>query len=66
MANSKVDIGDQFKRSGMTLITDTSSEKWLQKARKQNRYSIPEDRLSRPCGGKEGFDDFVERFDEGA
>lgn len=25
---------------------------------------IPEDRYSRPCGGKGGFDDFVERWHE--
>jgi hypothetical protein len=24
----------------------------------------PEDRYSRPCGGKEGFDDYVERWHE--
>ena len=29
----------------------------------KNHY-IPEDRLSRPCGGKNGFDDFVERWHE--
>ena len=25
-------------------------------------YEIPEDRMSRPCGGAGGFDDFVERW----
>ena len=25
-------------------------------------YDIPEDRMSRPCGGAGGFDDFVERW----
>ena len=27
-------------------------------------YKLPEDRYSRPCGGKGGFDDFVERWHE--
>ena len=27
-------------------------------------YQIPEDRLSRHCGGARGFDDFVERWHE--
>lgn len=27
-------------------------------------YKPPEDRLSRPCGGPGGFDDFVERWHE--
>lgn len=65
MANSKVDLGEQFKKSGMTLITDIASERLLKLAKKK-KYEIPEDRFSRPCGGQNGFDDFVERFDEGA
>jgi len=58
MANSPVDKGDDFIKSGMTLITDPASDKLLQKA----KYKIPEDRYSRPCGGAGGFDDFVERW----
>lgn len=27
-------------------------------------YEIPENRMSRPCGGAGGFDDFVERWHE--
>lgn len=27
-------------------------------------YELPKDRLSRPCGGPGGFDDFVERWHE--
>jgi hypothetical protein len=27
---------------------------------KQKKNSPPEDRLSKPCGGKDGFDDYVE------
>lgn len=64
MAVSPVDKSDDFKKSGMTLISDLDSEKYLRKSRKQNKYPIPEDRLSRPCGGAGGFDDFVERYDE--
>jgi hypothetical protein len=26
------------------------------------KYEVPEDRYSRPCGGKCGFDDFCERM----
>lgn len=62
MAVSPVDKGENFIQSGMTLITEIASEKLLKKL----HYNVPENRLSRPCGGKNGFDDFVERFDEGA
>jgi len=58
MAKSPVDKGDDFIKSGMTLITDPASDKLLQKS----KYKIPEDRYSRPCGGAGGFDDFVERW----
>lgn len=64
MAISPVDKSDEFKKSGMTLITEMSSETLLRKYKKNKHYSIPENRLERPCGGKNGFDDFVERFDE--
>jgi hypothetical protein len=63
MALSPVDKGDAFIKSGMTLISDLASEKHLKKVRK-NKYQIPEDRLSKPCGGAGGFDDYVERFEE--
>jgi len=62
--DGSVDKGEDFINSGMTLITEVESEKWLKKARKttQNEelYPVPEDRMSRPCGGAGGFDDFVE------
>ena len=45
----------------MTLITEYASEYWLRKAKKA-KAAPPEDRLSRPCGGKGGFDDYVERW----
>ena len=63
MAISKVDKGNEFIKSGMTLISETSSDYLLKKAKKL-KYTVPENRLSRPCGGAHGFDDFVERFEE--
>jgi hypothetical protein len=63
MANSPVDRSEDFIQSGMTLISDLSSEKYLKKIHK-NQYKVPENRLSRQCGGAGGFDDFVERFEE--
>jgi len=41
----------------MTLITDRASDRYLKK-----RNIPPANRLSRPCGGKGGFDDYVERW----
>lgn len=64
MANSPVDKSEDFIKSGMTLISELSSEKYLKKLHKQKNYKLPENRLSRPCGGAGGFDDFVERFEE--
>jgi hypothetical protein len=46
------------------LITSPMAEKYLQKARQIQYKTPPEDRYSRPCGGKAGFDDFVERWHE--
>jgi hypothetical protein len=64
MAISPTDKGNEFMESGMTLITQISSEKYLQKVKKTKEYEIPNDRYSRPCGGSGGFDDFVERWHE--
>lgn len=33
MANSPTDVGDEFKKSGMTLISQQASDYWLKKAR---------------------------------
>tara|TARA_Y100000356_G_C11054446_1_gene180476 strand:- start:213 stop:494 length:282 start_codon:yes stop_codon:yes gene_type:complete len=67
----KVDKSQGFIDEGMTLITETDSDKYLNMAAKRNRnkkkeelYPIPEDRMDRPCGGAGGFDDFVERWTE--
>lgn len=63
-----VDKSEDFIKEGMTLITEVDSDKYLKPTRKieqkEELYPIPEDRLSRPCGGKNGFDDFVERWHE--
>ena len=40
------------------LITDPKSDNYLKKVNK----NPPKDRYSRWCGGKNGFDDFVERW----
>jgi hypothetical protein len=45
----------------MVLITNLGAEKYLKLARKA-KIDPPNDRLSRPCGGKGGFDDYVEWF----
>lgn len=63
-----VDKSKEFIDEGMTLITETDSEKYLkqykQLKKKEEIYDLPEDRYSRPCGGPGGFDDFVERWHE--
>jgi len=63
-----VDKSKEFIEEGMTLITETDSEKYLKQykklKKKEELYEIPEDRYSRPCGGPNGFDDFVERWHE--
>jgi len=68
MANSSVDKSKDFIESGMTLITEISSEKYLKKTimseKSLSAYKLPDDRYSRPCGGAGGFDDFVERWHE--
>ena len=71
MGNSRVDKGQDFIDEGMTLITETDADRYLELARKQRQakkreelYPMPEDRMERPCGGAGGFDDFVERWHE--
>jgi hypothetical protein len=41
------------------LISDPASEKYLKMAKK----IPPNDRMKRWCGGKNGFDDYVEWFE---
>ena len=73
MATSPVDRNKKYMREmwGTTkLATDYdafSEKKVLQEVMHDdlnNKYHIPENRLSRPCGGSNGFDDFVERWHE--
>ena len=60
MANHPIpDQGEDFIKSGKVLITDPRSDYYLQKAQKPAN-DPPKDRLSRPCGGKGGFDDYAE------
>ena len=66
-----VDKSNEFIEEGMTLITETDSERYLKatgkasaKKKKDELYPIPEDRMERHCGGSGGFDDFVERWHE--
>ena len=63
MANSPIpDQGQEFIKSGMVLITDPRSDKYLNRSKKKPN-DPPTDRLSKECGGEGGFDDYVERFD---
>jgi len=41
------------------LISDPAAEKYLKMIKKVP----PSNRMNRWCGGKNGFDDFVERFE---
>jgi hypothetical protein len=43
------------------LITDLQADKYLQNISKKTNEP-PNNRYSRPCGGKGGFDDYVERW----
>lgn len=67
----KVDKSQEFMDEGRVLITETDADRYLELARRQREakkrdelYPMPEDRLERPCGGANGFDDFVERWTE--
>ena len=60
MANNPIpDQSQDFIKSGMVLITDPRADAILNNLGK-NRP--PTDRNSKWCGGKGGFDDFVERW----
>ena len=73
MSNLPVDRDKKYMREmwGTTkLVTDYNSlpsKQVLQEVMHDdldNKYHIPENRLSRSCGGAGGFDDFVERWHE--
>jgi hypothetical protein len=60
MAKYQVDRDTSFMKEnwGTTkLVTDYGAVTPTNKVKKNNP---PEDRLSKPCGGKDGFDDYVE------
>jgi hypothetical protein len=60
MANHPIpDQSDDFIKSGMILITDPRSDVLLERI---DKNSPPKDRNSKWCGGKGGFDDYVERW----
>ena len=44
------------------LITSPIADRYLQKAKATQYKKTPEDRYSRWCGGKNGFDDYAERL----
>lgn len=54
-------MNEQF--GTVVLITDPRSEIYLKKAKKLTNEP-PVNRMARPCGGKNGFDDYVERWHE--
>ena len=73
MANSPVDRDKKYMREmwGTTkLVTDYNAlpeKEVLQEVMHDDlnkKYTIPQDRLSRHCGGANGFDDFVERWNQ--
>ena len=60
MAKYQVDRDISFMREswGTTkLITDYGA---LTPTKSPRKNEPPENRMSRPCGGKDGFDDYVE------
>ena len=66
MAVSPVDKNSSLMQEDfgtVVLITDPAADRYLAKAAKQRQCSIPEDRYSRPCGGRGGFDDYCERLE---
>lgn len=63
MAKYHIDRDEKYMKEnwGTTkLITDYGVLQHLTPSRKAN--DPPSDRYSRPCGGKGGFDDYVERW----
>ena len=62
--DGSVDKGGEFIEEGMTLITETDSDRLLDAATKRRRakkrdelYPLPEDHMDRPSAG--GFNDFI-------
>jgi hypothetical protein len=60
MANSPVDRNASMMQEDFgtkVLITDLAADRYLEKAAKHGN-----ERYSRWCGGRNGFDDFAERL----
>jgi hypothetical protein len=56
MGNHRTDLGKDFMKSGMTLITDPRSDKYLNRAKKVENAPSKD--------VKNGFGDYVERLDD--
>jgi hypothetical protein len=66
MAINPTDFNSEIMKAEhgtVVLATSPIADKYLRKS-KTKQYSVLEDRYSRPCGVKGGFDDFVERWHE--
>jgi hypothetical protein len=64
MAIHPTDFNSEIMRAEygtVVLATSPIADKYLTKA-KVKQYNVPDDRYSRWCGGKDGFDDFAERL----
>lgn len=66
MKNKTPDTNQQIMRDNfgtVVLITDPRADKYLQRAKRKTNEP-PANRMTRPCGGRGGFDDYVERWHE--
>ena len=64
MAIHPTDYNSEMMRAEhgtVVLATSPMADKYLRQAH-MKKYSVPEDRYSRPCGGAGGFDDYCERM----
>jgi hypothetical protein len=64
MAIHPTDFNSEIMRAEhgtVVLATSPMADMYLTKA-KDKQYNVPDDRYSRWCGGRNGFDDFAERL----
>jgi hypothetical protein len=67
MAVHPTDYNPEYMKEAqgtVCLITDRRADKYLDMAKASNKASVPSDSYSRWCGGKGGFDLYVERIHE--